>query len=119
MHGSPKSCASKMPQDTLPGHLQRQQQRQQAVRGRQAVRESTKETTGYRTCSAGSSASEPSMAARQLRVQASFARRGHAAAPVLPPLTSSPLWLRPPLPLPLLLLLPAPTAPSTFRHQRL
>ena len=52
------------------------------------------------------------MAARQLRVQASLARRGHGAAPVLPPLTSSPLWLRPPLPLPLLLLLPAPSAPK-------
>ena len=57
------------------------------------------------------------MAARQLRVQASFARRGHAAAPVLPPLASSPLWLRPPLPLPLLLLLPAPTASSMFTCQ--
>lgn len=106
------------PQDTLPGHLKRQQQLQRAVHGRQAVRENRKGTMGHCTCSAGSSASEPSMAARQLRVQASFARRGHAAAPVLPPLTSSPLWLRPPLPLPLLLLLPASTALSTVSHVR-
>ncbi len=51
------------------------------------------------TSSAGSSASEPSMAAKQFRVHASLARRGHAAAPDAVPLGSSPLLLGPPPPL--------------------
>ena len=66
-------------------------------------------TQGLRTSSAGKSASEPSMAARQLRVQASLARRGHVAAPPLPPLVRSPPPPPPPLPLPVpLLRRPAP-----------